>query len=112
MAIDVTIPSSSPTPTSSDLPDLPQLAELASRAHHDAARHKFTKDQYTASLCNEQNILLLPFTVDHLGGLGSFAHNLLFPNPTTTSHFLLGPNLPPPWHDDKFGLGHIQTRSL
>ena len=48
---------------------------MASRAHHDAARHKFTKDPYTTCLLNDHHMLLIPFTVDHLGGLGHIAHN-------------------------------------
>jgi hypothetical protein len=50
-----------------------------------------TSVQVFEDLVNEQ-ILLLPFTVDHLGGIGTLAYHLLFgphenkqaPTPTTT----------------------------
>ena len=81
IAIDVTIPpptvcgSHSP-PT--DLSDLQNLADLASRTHQLVARGKLTKDPVAASLMNQNKIVLVPFTVDHLGGIGSFASTLLF----------------------------------
>ena len=110
IAIDVTIPPlDPPSPSTTDLPDLSQIATLASRAHHVAARHKFTRDAHTASLLNQHHMALVPFTVDHLGGLGHFAHNLLFHNPSSSQHFLFGPNVPPQWPDDRLGLSSPRT---
>jgi|Transcript_8749 hypothetical protein len=64
--------------------------------HHKAERVKFeinsarTSVQVFEDLVNDK-ILLLPFTVDHLGGIGTLAYCLLFgpdenkaPTPTTT----------------------------
>jgi hypothetical protein len=53
-----------------------------------------TSAQIFEDLVNEQ-ILLLPFTVDHLGGIGTLAYHLLFgpdenkaPTPTTSNSSL------------------------
>jgi hypothetical protein len=67
----------------------------ATTQHHKVERTKFelngahTSVQVFKDLVNEQ-ILLLPFTVDHLGGIGTLAYRLLFgpdenkaPTPTT-----------------------------
>ena len=78
LAIDVTIP---PPPTVSPAPPgLPtplQPTLLASKAHLTSIRNKFVVDR--APHLNSQGIFLLPFTVDHLGGLGPFAHAFLYP---------------------------------
>lgn len=90
LAIDVTIPP--PPPSSGASP----TAATATTQHHKKERAKFeisgarTSVQVFEDLISEQ-ILLLPFTVDHLGGIGTLAYRLLFgtdenkaPTPTTT----------------------------
>ena len=89
LAIDVTIPPPPPSFGAS-----PTVA-TATTQHHKAERTKFeingarTSVQVFEDLVNEQ-ILLLPFTVDHLGGIGTLAYRLFFgsdenkaPKPTT-----------------------------
>jgi hypothetical protein len=79
LAIDVTIP---PPPDLPVLPPpglgLPNPTLITRRAHHSASKKKFNVPH--ASNINDEQIILLPFTIDHLAGLGSFAHNLLFDN--------------------------------
>ncbi len=59
-----------------------------------------------------QNIILLPFTVDHLGGLGTCGHRFYFgPDPHTVPFFMLEPMalmLPLTYSDvlTKTGLGY------
>jgi hypothetical protein len=90
LAIDVTIPA--PPPSS----DASTTAATATTQHHKAERAKFSitgNRSYVRvfeDLVNQQ-ILLLPFTVDHLGGIGTLGYRLLFghdphkaPQPTTT----------------------------
>jgi hypothetical protein len=90
LAIDVTIPA--PPPSS----DASTTAATATTQHHQAERAKFSitgNRSYVRvfeDLVNQQ-ILLLPFTVDHLGGIGTLGYRLLFghdphkaPQPTTT----------------------------
>jgi hypothetical protein len=77
LAIDITIP---PPPASSGASP---TAATTTTQHHKAERVKFeingtrTSVQVFEDLVNEQ-ILLLPFTVDHLGGIGTLAYHLLF----------------------------------
>jgi hypothetical protein len=78
LAIDVNVPS---PPSSSH--DAPFTAETATSKHHEAEKVKFRRrydESRIASLNNlvTQNILLLPFIVDHLGGLGPLAHRFLY----------------------------------
>jgi hypothetical protein len=95
LAIDVTIPPLPPSFGAS-----PTAATASTTQHHKAERTKFeingtcTSVQVFEDLVKEQ-ILLLPFTIDHLGGIvGTFAYCLLFgsdenkaPKPTTTASF-------------------------
>jgi hypothetical protein len=82
LAIDVNVPK---PPSSTH--DAPLSAETATSKHHDAEREKFNgryDDSRIASLNDlvSQNILFLPFIVDHLGGLGPLAHRFLYgPDP-------------------------------
>jgi hypothetical protein len=77
LAIDVTIPA--PPPSS----DASTTAATATTQHHQAERAKFSVTgnrsyvRVFEDLVNQQ-ILLLPFTVDHLGGIGTLGHRLLF----------------------------------
>ena len=101
VALDVTIP---PPPTRTPLPDPADhtaLASAASRPHQESARSKFCRDNDTAVHLLQNGIYLLPFTIDHLGSLGSFAHSILFhpddlPHPFSSA-------VPPAWTDDHFG---------
>ena len=109
VAIDVTIPAPHPHQPPSPLTneqqrhgDLPfhQIASDASEVHHSAARNKFTHDTTTTALINTNDLLLLPLTVDHLGGIRHFGHTLLFgPAP----HYSFTPSLPPPWTTPQLG---------
>jgi hypothetical protein len=77
LAIDVTIPA--PPPSS----DASTTAATATTQHHQGERAKFSVTgnrsyvRVFEDLVNQQ-ILLLPFTVDHLGGIGTLGHRLLF----------------------------------
>ena len=101
LAIDVTVPPpQQPTPTL-DPSDHQQLTAHASRTHQESARAKYCRDPETAKHLLHNGVYLLPFTVDHLGSLGSFAETLLFssdnnPHPFSTAH-------PPDWQDPHFG---------
>jgi hypothetical protein len=79
LAIDVTIPPLPPSFGAS-----PTVATASTTQHHKAERTKFeingtcTSVQVFEDLVKEQ-ILVLPFTIDHLGGIvGTFAYCLLF----------------------------------
>ena len=107
VALDVTIP---PPPTRTPIPDPADhnaLASAASRPHQESARSKFCRDDDTASHLLRNGIYLLPFTIDHLGSMGSFAQSFLFhqddiPHPFSSA-------VPPSWPDTHFGRN--QTRS-
>jgi hypothetical protein len=85
LAIDITITSVLP-----HLPSQPQLnnpldipeAHLRSirsiRSKLSGHTHGFLSNQEVITAINRKNITLLPFTVDHLGGLGFFSYSLLF----------------------------------
>jgi hypothetical protein len=63
------------------------------KAHHTSARAKFTGSNLNIiSELNTEGIFLLPFTVDHLGGIGHFFHRFLYPPDS-----LLPDPEPPPW---------------
>ena len=109
LAIDITIPPSHPhLPPTEPSPAEQQrygqsfdsLAHDASQIHHHAARNKFTHDTTTTALINTNNLLLLPFSIDHLGGLGHFAHNFFFGAPPWYS---LSPSNPPSWPTPQLG---------
>ena len=108
VAIDITIPPAHPhlppTPPSEANSRTGQsfdnIANDASSIHHAAARHKFTHDTTTTALINSNNFLLLPFSIDHSGGLGHFAHTFFFGPPPWYS---LSPSNPPPWTTPQLG---------
>jgi hypothetical protein len=81
IGIDVTIPHVSSSLAKKSHPSIPQIL----RTHLASIREKFQGRTTTASSAedviqslNTHHIALIPFTVDHLGGLGSFAISLLF----------------------------------
>jgi len=79
LAIDVTVPHIPDTTCPAappGLPSNPNIAHRASLAHQTSARNKFNRD--IAPYLLSHQVALLPFSVDHLGGLGSFAHHFLF----------------------------------
>ena len=118
LCLDVTI-TPSPTPESisrcSRQPLLGELdpsnpaIKLAHSVHHKASRDKFCSSQQRIKAINDHHLVLLPFTVDHLGGLGYFAHQLLFSNKKTPTTL---PPLPPkpPWPDDRLGGTDARTK--
>ena len=109
VALDITVPpphSRDPLP---DPADHNALALAASRPHQESARAKFCRDDDTASHLLSNGIYLLPFTVDHLGSLGSFAHNLLF-HPDDNPH-PFSSALPPTWEDPHFGRNSARSKS-
>ena len=59
------------------------------------------EDPEQAEITQGVRFLGQPFTVDHLGGLGSFADRLLFPS-AYNPHFF-STTQPPPWHNPYFG---------
>jgi hypothetical protein len=82
LAIDVTV-----TPVPPHLPSQPQLTNPInlSEAHLRSIRSKLSgrthgalSNQDVIAAINRENITLLPFTVDHLGGIGFFSHSFLF----------------------------------
>ena len=90
LPIDVTITQSATLPTTElGLPDPHNPASSTHRAHHASARSKFSVAHATE--INDQRILLLPFTVDPLAGIGSFAHSFLYGDDTQVP-----PASPPP----------------
>ena len=101
VAIDITIPPPPQPQPLLDPSDHTTLASMASRTHQEAARAKFCRDPDTAKHLFDNGIYLIPFTVDHLGGLGSFADRLLFPS--TYHPHLFTTTQPPPWHNPYFG---------
>ena len=105
VAIDITIPPVPPS-ASSLLPEQLPSPHPLHAAHEGSARRKFIgrTSQVDAALLmadlNANHITLLPFTIDHLGGLGHFTHSFLFgPHPPTQF-----PTIPkPPWtHPNHF----------
>ena len=100
LAIDVTIPAlPKPLTTApSGLPNLTLPTRFASQAHHDSCHKKFSVD-YAPHLIS-QGIFLLPFTVDHLGGLGPFAHSFLYSNECQVQPASTAPN----WSSNNFRL--------
>ena len=100
-AIDITVPPPQKPLPILDPSDHENIACMASKTHQDAARDKFCRDPTTAQHLYDNGVYLLPFTVDHLGGLGSFAENLLFPS--EHQPHLFHPAKPPTWNDPHFG---------
>ena len=99
VAIDITIPpapASLPVTLSSQLPS-PHPLHVA---HDQSIRKKFIgrTSQVDAALLiadlNANDVSLLPFTIDHLGGFGHFAHSFLF-GPTPPPPFAPPPPKPP-----------------
>ena len=106
VAIDITIPPAPPSVPSLIPSQLPSPHPLLA-AHEGSARRKFigcTSQVDTAILMadlNANQITLLPFTVNHLGGFGYFTHMLLFG--TTKTHPPFPPPPAPPWtHPNHF----------
>ncbi len=99
-AIDITIPPL--LPGSSHCADSHNFAVAACRQHLTVERLKFNgrdvrshgtliTGQYKIDACNHHRILLIPFSVDPLGGLGPLAHSFLYhsayPGPPLERHF-------------------------
>lgn len=92
-AIDITftpVPSF-PTPTPSLVPP---VTNPLFQVHDDSAKRKFNVPH--APHLSHQKIILIPFTIDHFGGLGHFANRFLFGTHT------ISPPPPPPWTPDTF----------
>jgi hypothetical protein len=88
LAIDVTItavPKPAAIPPSLVSPD----TFITQQIHDDSAKHKFNVPH--AYQLHQNNILLLPFTIDHLGGFGPFATTFLYgqshPSAATMPHW-------------------------
>jgi hypothetical protein len=79
-ALDVTFPHT-PRSVNSHSSDRPDSNNNTNKVHDESARQKFNVPHAYALLTH--NIILLPFTIDHLGCLGSFATTFLFGDPTT-----------------------------
>ena len=109
VAIDITIPPPQQPLPIHDPSDHKTIATMASRAHHEAARAKFCRDPQTATHLLHNGVYLLPFTVDHLGSLGSFANTLLFPS--EYHHPTLSTTEPPPWDNPFFGKDEKRSKS-
>jgi hypothetical protein len=82
LAIDVTI---APVPAHLRSQPTPSQPSNLHEAHLRSIRSKLTGRTHSSvsnssiiNAINTNNIALLPFTVDHLGGLGYFSHRLLF----------------------------------
>jgi hypothetical protein len=80
LALDVTF-THTPRSVNSHSSDRPDSNNNTNKVHDESARQKFNVPHAYALLTH--NIILLPFTLDHLGGLGSFATTFLFGDPTT-----------------------------
>jgi hypothetical protein len=96
LAIDVTfthVPSIEPT--SHDAPThVPPVSNATHQVHDDSAKMKYNVPHAHQLYC--QNISLLPFTVDHLGGIGHIATQFLFGDSIPSS------SLPPQWIQNSF----------
>lgn len=82
LAIDVTVPRSPALEDRSDPTTNPttkaHLHSIKKKLRGiDKANAQATQEQYIQNLLHAQ-LLLLPFTVDHLGGLGPFSHSFLY----------------------------------
>ena len=114
ICLDVTI-APAPTALSQCQPLLDELdpkhpaIQLAHSVHHKAARDKFCSSQPRVKAINDHNLVLVPFTVDHLGGFGYFAHRLLF-SPKKPLPLSPPPPPKPPWPDDRFGGTDARTK--
>ena len=106
-AIDITVPPPQKPLPILDPSDHENIACMASKTHQDAARDKFCRDPTTAQHLYDNGVYLLPFTVDHLGGLGSFAEHLLFPS--EHQPHLFHPGKPPTWDDPHFGKNSLRS---
>jgi hypothetical protein len=82
LALDVTFTHTPPlaTPLSSDQP-VPTHSTF--KVHDDSAKQKFNVPH--AYALHAHNIILLPITIDHLGGLGPFATSFFFGTHTTAT---------------------------
>ena len=109
VAIDITIPPPQQPQTILDPSDHNTLATLASRTHQEAARAKFCRDPEISKHLLHNGIYLLPFTVDHLGALGSFADRLLFPS--IYQPHLFSTTQPPPWTNAFFGKDEKRSKA-
>jgi hypothetical protein len=92
IAIDITI-----TKSPRHAPGLPASTTpvTLTKAHQTSARAKFIgPNPNVIAELNSEGILLLPFTIDHLGGLGHFFHHFLYPPDS-----LIPAPEPPPWTD-------------
>jgi hypothetical protein len=73
--------------------DRPEKTTATSKVHDDSARQKFNVPHAFAILSH--NIILLPMTFDHLGGIGPFATDFLFGTKQKTLVTTAAP--PPAW---------------
>lgn len=89
LAIDVTVPS--PPSSSRDAPLSSAVTVITQHREKEKEKFRVRSSNDRNNVLNDlvnQNILFIPFSVDHLGGLGPLAHRLLFgPNDTKA----------PPW---------------
>ena len=109
VAIDITVP---PPPARTPIPapaDPIALASAALRPHQESARSKYCRDDDTAKHLFQNGVYLLPFTIDHLGSLGSFAHSFLFHNDNLPHQFSSA--IPPEWPDAHFGRSPTRSKS-
>ena len=118
VCVDVTIPPPPlPPPPSVPIPErlhepppgllnpLHPAIHSANTAHLKASCEKCRRDEALMYHINRQGLILVPFTVDHLGSLGHFAHQLLYANHKKPP----GPKPPePPWTDAQFGNPRFQ----
>jgi hypothetical protein len=77
LAIDITF---APTPTTKSITahssDRPEKYNTIAKVHDASARQKFNVPHAFALLTH--NVILLPMTFDHLGGIGSFTAEFFF----------------------------------
>ena len=78
----------------------PSTSQFRLRNSHSPSSTRPTTPD-TAKHLFDNGIYLIPFTVDHLGGLGSFADRLLFPSEYHPHIFTT--TQPPPWQNPYFG---------
>jgi hypothetical protein len=78
--------------------DRPEKHTTIAKVHDESARQKFNVPHAFALLTH--NVIILPMTFDHLGGIGSFAADFFFGTSHQTTINASGPN--PEWSPQSF----------
>jgi hypothetical protein len=99
LALDITFtPTPQIKPTMANSSDRPEKNNSLAKVHDESARQKFNVPHAFALLTH--NVILLPMTFDHLGGIGSFTTEFLF---GSSQHQMINASNPAPnWSPQAF----------